>query len=71
MTSLRLEPSVGPLSPPPERGRLLTPGEVATMIGRSPAWCRRYVPHKVRLGHSTVKWYELDVRAWLEAQREG
>ena len=68
---IRLEPkSPGPPEPPPDRGRLLTAKEVADMIGGiSPSWVRRHVPHAVPLGHSTVRWYELDVRAWLEANR--
>jgi predicted DNA-binding transcriptional regulator AlpA len=58
------------LGPPPDRGRLLTAGEVAALVGGvSPAWVRRHVPHKLQLGHSTVRWYELDVRGWLETRR--
>jgi len=58
--------------PPPNRGRLLTAGQVAELIGGdvSAAWVRRNVPHKLTLGHSTVRWYEADVRAWLESRRE-
>lgn len=35
-------------------------------------WIRRNVApdRKIRLGHSTVLWYEADVRAWLR-DREG
>src|SRR2546430_13142860 len=40
-----------------------------TTLFRSPAWVRRHVPGKVVLGHSTVRWFERDVRVWLEAQR--
>ncbi|MGQ0701983.1 MAG: helix-turn-helix transcriptional regulator [Gemmatimonadales bacterium] len=59
-----------PLAPPLDRGRLLTPAQVAELIGEvSEAWVRRNVPHKVTLGHSTVRWYEADVRAWLESRR--
>jgi predicted DNA-binding transcriptional regulator AlpA len=55
---------------PPDRGRLLTPAKVAELIGDvSEAWVRRTVPHKVRLGHSTTRWYEDDVRRWLEQRR--
>jgi predicted DNA-binding transcriptional regulator AlpA len=36
----------------------------------SPAWVRRNVPHKVTLGHSTVRWFEADVVAWLEMRRQ-
>lgn len=58
-----------PVPLPPDRGRLLTPQDVAAIVGKPPEWCRRNVPHKVRLGHSTVRWWEYDVRAWLEEQR--
>jgi predicted DNA-binding transcriptional regulator AlpA len=59
-----------PPLPPPIRGRLLTPEEVAQLVGSvSPAWVRRTVPHKLTLGHSTVRWYESDVLTWLEGQR--
>lgn len=57
--------------PPPDRGRLLTPEQVAALIGGevSESWVRRHVPHKIRLGHSTCRWYENDVRGWLESRR--
>ena len=55
---------------PPDRGRLLTADQVAELVGGvSTAWVRRTVPHKLALGHSTVRWYEADVRAWLEKSR--
>ena len=58
------------LDPPPDRGRLLTAKEVADMIGGiSPSWVRRYVPHKLPLGPSTKRWFELDIREWLESNR--
>jgi len=62
----------GPLETPPDRGRLLTAAQVAAdLLGGtvSPAWVRRHVPAKLVLGHSTVRWFETDVRAWLEARR--
>lgn len=61
-----------PLEPPPDRGRLLTASQVAAELFSgtvSPAWVRRHVPAKVVLGHSTVRWFELDVRAWQESRR--
>jgi len=59
-----------PAGPPPDRGRLLRPKDVAEIIGGvSEAWVRRRVPFKLDLGHSTVRWYEDDVRAWLEERR--
>ena len=58
-------------APPPNRGRLLTADQVAELVGGvSPAWVRRHMPHKVTLGHSTVRWFEADVRSWLEQCRE-
>ena len=60
-----------PTAPPPDRGRLLSPADVVQLIGGvSTAWVRRHVPHKLALGHSTVRWYERDVRAWLEERRQ-
>lgn len=48
----------------------MSPDDVAAMIGGvSPAWVRRNVPHKLALGHSTCRWYENDVRAYLESRR--
>ena len=93
-----LRPESGPLEPPPDRGRLLTPDEVARMLGAheemrtdkegkeivvlvdpSPAWVRGShgkgkdrrpnVPNKVTLGHSTIRYYELDVRTWMASRR--
>jgi len=58
------------LSAPMDRGHLLSASEVADLIGGvSTAWVRRQVPHKLTLGHSTVRWYEADVRRWLERCR--
>jgi len=64
----------GPVDPPPDRGRLLTAAQVAAeLFSRtvSPAWVRRHVSYKIVLGHSTVRWYAADVRAWIEARRAG
>jgi hypothetical protein len=66
---------VRPNSPtelPAARGRLLTAAQVAAELFSgtvSPAWVRRHVPGKLVLGHSTVRWYELDVRAWIASRR--
>jgi hypothetical protein len=35
----------------------------------SPSWVRRHVEPKVVLGHSTVRWYRDDARAWLASRR--
>ena len=66
MTSpLRVVPP-GEGSGNPDRGRLITAADVAKMIRRSDAWVRRNVPRKIRLGHSTVRWFEHHVWAWME-----
>ena len=67
-----LRPDAVPSAPPPDRGRLLTAAQVAAeLLGGtvSPGWVREHVPYKLTLGHSTVRWYAADVRAWLEARR--
>jgi hypothetical protein len=68
---LSIVPAI-PLSPPPDRGRLMTAEQVADEIfhGRvKPQWVRRNVRPKIPLGHSTVMFYELDVRRWIEFRR--
>ena len=58
--------------PPVNRGRLLTAAQVAAELFNdsvSTAWVRRNVPHKVVLGHSTVRWYAGDVQAWISTLR--
>jgi hypothetical protein len=57
---------------PTNRGRLLTAAQVAAELFSgtvSAAWVRRNVPLKLVLGHSTVRWFEYDVQAWLTNQR--
>ena len=55
---------------PPDRGRLLTPDQVAELVGSvSPAWVRRTVPGKIVLGQRTVRWYEDDVRRWIASRQ--
>lgn len=61
-----------PLSPE-NRGRLLNAAQVAEVVFSktvSTAWVRRMVPGKIVLGHSTVRWYELDVLAWVRSRQE-
>ncbi len=58
---------------PPDRGRLMDAETIARekLAGAvSAKWVRTNAPHKVKLGHSTVRWYERDVDAWLESLRE-
>ncbi len=60
------------VEPPTDRGRLLTAAEVAAELFNdsvSAAWVRRNVPHKVALGHSTVRWYAGDVQTWINTLR--
>ena len=60
------------VEPPVNRGRLLTAAQVAAELFNgtvSAAWVRRNVPHKVVLGHSTVRWYAGDVQAWIHTLR--
>jgi predicted DNA-binding transcriptional regulator AlpA len=52
-----------------KENRLLTPRDVARIVGQSEAWVRRSVPHKVHLGHRTVRWFERDIEQWLESFR--
>jgi len=66
LTVLRPE---GPVAPPPDRGRLLTAAQGAAELGVAPSWVRRHCPGKVTLGHSTVRFWEADVLAWLESRR--
>jgi predicted DNA-binding transcriptional regulator AlpA len=73
-TDLHVLRPAGPVEPPTNRGRLLNAAQVAAeLLGGtvSPAWVRRHVPAKLVLGHSTVRWFETDVQAWLEARRAG
>ena len=57
-------------APPPDRGPLLTAEQVAELIGGiSPAWVRRNVPHKIPLAYNTIRWYESDVKAWIDSKR--
>lgn len=60
------------VEPPTDRGRLLTGDQVAAELFNgtvSAAWVRRNVPHKVVLGHSTVRWYAGDVQVWINTLR--
>jgi len=58
------------LTPPPDRGPLLTAEQVAARLGGvSPAWVRRAVPGKLALGHRTVRWYEGDVLRWIATRQ--
>ena len=57
---------------PVDRGKLLTAAQVASELFNgsvSGAWIRKNVPQKVVLGHSTVRWYEADVRTWISTKR--
>lgn len=57
-------------SPPPNRGPLLDAETVRRMIGGADGpsldWIYANVPHKVKISHRCVRWFEADVKAWLE-----
>lgn len=36
----------------------------------SPAWVRRNVPNRIKLGHSTVGWFRQDVEQWIQSRKE-
>ena len=56
---------------PDDRGRLLNAEQIADLIGDvSASWVRRSVPGKLDLGHSTKRWWEADVLAWINSRRE-
>ena len=55
--------------PPPDYGRMLTAAEVAAECFNGSVnvtWVKKCLQAgRVRLGHSTVRWYEKPVRAWI------
>ena len=58
---------------PLPRGPLMSAEEVADVCFSGtvrPKWVRENVPHKIQLGHSTVRWYRDDVLAYIESRRE-
>jgi hypothetical protein len=60
---------------PVARGRLLYVADVRREIfrdGVSEWWVRRNVApdKKIRLGHSTVAWWEHDVVQWIDNRKE-
>lgn len=64
--------SLAALQVPPNLGRLMSATQVAEELFHgtvSPTWVRRNVPHKITLGHSTVRWWEADVLRWLEIKK--
>jgi predicted DNA-binding transcriptional regulator AlpA len=57
------------VAPLVDRGPLLSPEQVAELIGGvSAAWVRRTVPGKIPLGQRTVRWYRDDVLGWIAAR---
>lgn len=61
-----------PFAPPPDRGRLMSADQVASELmpqGIDARYVRRHVHPRVILGRK-IFYYELDVKRWLEAQRE-
>ena len=71
-------PPQSPSSPqhpatPANRGPLMFPEDVRTSVFQGKVsnwWVRRNVAptKKIRLGHSTVAWYEADVYEWLDGR---
>lgn len=61
---------------PPDRGRLIQAGEIIRRYFADfdevpdEEWVRATVPHKIKLSHRKVCWYERDVEQWLESLRE-
>jgi predicted DNA-binding transcriptional regulator AlpA len=49
----------------------LTVDDVRAILGNrvSREWVYTHVPHKVKVSHRVVGWWEADVRAWLEELR--
>ena len=65
-SALRFRPPAAPV----DRGPLLTPEQVAELVGGvSPAWIRRTVPGKLVLGQRTVRWYRDDVLRWIASRQ--
>lgn len=58
-------------TPPPARGRWLTVDDVRALLANqvSRDWTYANVPHKVKMSHRCVGWWEYDVLAWLEGLR--
>lgn len=56
------------------RGPLMSARQIRNLVfagSRSERWICRHVAPKARqtFGHSTVRWYERDVVAWLDSAR--
>lgn len=75
-TGLRVERGGAPKPvTPPDRGRLIQAGEIIRRYFADfddvpdEEWVRATVPHKLKLSHRKVAWYERDVEAWLESLR--
>lgn len=53
-----------------DRGRLLDAAQVQVLIGGtvppSLDWIYAHVPGKHKLSHRCVRWFENDIRLWLE-----
>ena len=74
MKVLKMEPREDVPEPPPDLGRLMTAEEVVAECFNgtvSVSWVKKHLKAgRVRLGHSTVRWYEKPVRAWITEQME-
>ncbi len=75
MTVLKMAPREDTVpEPPPDLGRLMTAEEVVAKCFNDTvtvSWVKKHLKAgRVRLGHSTVRWYEKPVRAWITEQLE-
>ena len=67
---LKLTPPTGQIpDPPPDHGRLMNAEEVAAELFDGQVtyrWVKTNIhAGRVRLGYSTVRWFEKPVRAWI------
>ncbi len=69
MTVLKIEPHVDVPEPPTDLGRLMTAEEIVAECFNGTvrvSWVKKHLKAgRVRLGHSTVRWYEKPVREWI------
>lgn len=69
MTKVLAFPKAAP-APQIDRGRLLTPQDVAAMIpGSTPSWVVRNVTPRVQLSQRKIYFWEADVLAYLNGRR--
>ncbi len=67
--------TVLPMPKPPTRSsRMLSVEDLQSLIGGDPLptkdWIYRTVPHKIKMSHRCVRWWEEDVLTWMEGLRD-